>query len=166
MTPPLHCKRNFDIQRRTPCTTGVEFFSRITPSSIGGNPTVPAYFAKDSRVSLRDSSAIMLFVMLLDQIWFVCAIMAVLLSTTSIDVIPDSLGNIGMLSLITYFLGKLAWIIVFAYGALKKPEVLSWVVWRVFMLRGFRRVSSKADSILQDLQEHATILRSQRLVFF
>lgn len=143
-----------------------DFFSCITPSSIGGGPIVPAYIAKDSRVSLGDSSAIMLFAMLLDQIWFACAIVVVLLSTTSIDVIPDSLGNIGMLTLITYFLGYLAWVIIFAYGALKKPEVLSWVVRRVFMLPGLRRFGSKADSILRDLQERATILRSQRLVFF
>ena len=100
-----------------------DFFSCITPSSIGGGPIVPAYIAKDSRVSLGDSSAIMLFAMLLDQIWFACAIVVVLLSTTSIDVIPDSLGNIGLLTLITYFLGYLAWVIIFAYGALKKPEV-------------------------------------------
>ena len=70
-----------------------DFFSCITPSSIGGGPIVPAYIAKDSRVSLGDSSAIMLFAMLLDQIWFACAIVVVLLSTTSIDVIPDSLGE-------------------------------------------------------------------------
>ncbi len=143
-----------------------DFFSCITPSSIGGGPITPAYIAKDSCVSLGDSSAIMLFAMLLDQIWFACTIVLILLSTASIDVIPDSLGNIGVLTLTTYFLGYLAWIIIFAYGALKKPEVLSWVVQRVFMLPGLRRFSSKADSILQDLQERANVLRSQRPMFF
>ncbi|MCY4674214.1 MAG: lysylphosphatidylglycerol synthase transmembrane domain-containing protein [Bacteroidetes bacterium] len=143
-----------------------DFFSCITPSSIGGGPITPAYIARDSQVSLGDSSAIMLFAILLDQIWFACTIVLILLSTASIDVIPDSLGNIGVLTLTTYFLGYLAWIIIFAYGALKKPEVLSWVVQRVFMLPGLRRFSSKADSILQDLQERANVLRSQRPIFF
>ena len=40
------------------------------------------------------------------------------------------------------------------------------MVRRVFMLPGLRRFGIKADSILGDLQERATILRSQRLVFF
>lgn len=143
-----------------------DFFSNVTPSAIGGGPIAPAYIARDSRISPGDATSIMLFAMLLDQIWFVLAIVIVLFLGLYIEIIPASFGALRDITFTAYFVGFILWVMVFGYLTLVRPALLRKIIdwlFRVIILRRFR------DGVLRmmsQLQERAHVLRTQRVSFY
>lgn len=143
-----------------------DFFSNITPSTIGGGPVAPAYIARDSNVPLGDATAIMLFAMLMDQIWFAAAIVAVFVGSLYIDVIPASLGTLGEVTFGIYFLLFLAWISLFGYTTFVRPTLLTSLVDHVFRFRLLARFREPAGAMMSQLRNRARILRTQRPLFY
>lgn len=143
-----------------------DFFSNVTPSTIGGGPITPAYIARDSDISLGDATSIMLFAMLLDQIWFTLAIPLILVLGFYIEIIPSSLGTLGTLTFTLYFLGFTIWVLIFGYATLVRPHLLERFVDRLFRLPGLRRFHGRVLGMMDQLQGRARTLRTQHPGFY
>lgn len=143
-----------------------DFFSNITPSTVGGGPIAAAYIARDRNIPLGEATAIMLFSMLLDQLWFALSIPLLLVAGLYFEVIPEELGTVGTLSFTLYFVGLMIWVVLFSYTTLFRPEVMERVVDRLFRMRWLRRWHVKAMREMQQLRRRARVLRSQSADFY
>ena len=143
-----------------------DFFSNVTPSTIGGAPVTTAYITHDSKLPLGDSTAVMLLAMLMDQVWLSFAIVVLVISGVFVEVIPAGLGTVGDVAFMAYFALFFAWVVLFAYSMFIRPSLLSWVVKMLFRLPLLRRLQGRVESVLEQLNERAAILRSQPFPFF
>lgn len=156
-----------------------DFASNISPSVVGGAPLTAYYISRESKVTsmetkasrkgpiaIGDVSAVMTYVMLLDQIWFALSVPVILFAMLSMDVIPEVAGNVGLWTAVVYFILLMLYAGVFAYATLFHPELLSRiasVVFRLPLLRRFR------DGVLKEMEQfsaRASVLRKQKLDFF
>jgi len=149
-----------------------DFASNMTPSLVGGAPLAAFYIARDSQGSINgpitvgEVTAWMLFVMLLDQIWFALCVPFVLISTLFTETIPSGLGNVGFWTSIIYFVGFMIWTVSFAYATLFRPELLQKLVDLVCRIKGLRRFRERASEEMARYRERAHLLRSQPLRFY
>ena len=143
-----------------------DFFSNVTPSTIGGGPIAPAYIARDSGIPLGEATSIMLFAMLMDQIWFTLAIPIILVLGFYLEIIPSSLGTLGTATFTLYFVGFTIWVLIFGYSTLVRPHLLERFVDRLFRLKGLRRFHGRVLGMMNQLQDRARTLRTQPLGFY
>jgi len=143
-----------------------DFLSNVTPSTIGGGPIAAGYIARDQQLPLGEATSIMLFSMLMDQIWFALSIPAILILGLHLEIIPDSLGTVGSWSFTLYFLSFMVWVLVFGYATLVRPRLLEKMVDRVCRVRGLRRFRERALGVMDQLQHRAHILRTQQPAFY
>lgn len=143
-----------------------DFFSNVTPSAIGGGPFAALYIARDSNIRVGEATALMLFTMLLDQLWFACTIPIVLAATFYVEVIPASLGSFGVAAVTLYFAGILAWVVLFGYATVFRPDLLQRFASRLFRFRWLRRYRERVEREMLQLRRRAQILRSQPLRFY
>ena len=143
-----------------------DFFSNITPSAIGGAPIAAFYIARDSQRQVGETTAFILFSMLLDQLWFAFSIPLLFAATTFLDVFPSALGSIGSWILGALFLIMLAWTLLFAYATLVRIDFLEKVAHRLFRLRWLRRYHDRVQREMKQLRKRAYILRKRPLRFF
>ena len=68
-----------------------DFTSAVIPSTIGGAPMATYAMTKEG-LRLGESTAIILYSVLLDQIWFAIAIPILLVAGVYMDVVPPSVG--------------------------------------------------------------------------
>lgn len=143
-----------------------DFMSAVTPSAIGGAPFASYFVAKDNDIPVGQATAVMLFSMLLDQVWFASSIPVILIATAYIDVFPPALGAAGAGTLTTYFLVMMLWVVFFAYATLIRPEILEKVtVWFVKM-KWLRRFQGRVEEEMVKMKEQAKILRGQPMGFY
>ncbi|RMF62836.1 MAG: UPF0104 family protein [Bacteroidetes bacterium] len=148
-----------------------DFASNMTPSLVGGAPLAAFYIARDSKTTARpltvgEVGAWMLFVMILDQIWFALSVPFVLTATLFMDVIPASLGKVGFWTSVVYFFGFMLWTAVFTYATLVRPEILERLSGWVFRIRGLRRFQDRVAREMQQYRRRAVILRGQPPSFY
>ena len=143
-----------------------DFFSSITPSTLGGGPIAPAYIARDNRIPLGDATGLMLFAILIDQVWFSCSIVLVIAASIFVDLIPDTLGVVGQITFVLYGAGFMVWTALFAISTFFKPEVLIFLVQKAFSIPLLRRFKGRALRVMVTLRERAALLRHQRPGFY
>ena len=143
-----------------------DFFSNVTPSTIGGGPIAPTYIARDSGIPLGEATSIMLFAMLMDQIWFTLAIPLIVILGFYVEIIPSSLGMLGISAFMLYFLGFMVWVLIFGYSTLVRPHLLEKFVDRVCRIKGLRRFRERALGMMDQLQGRARTLRTQHPWFY
>ncbi len=143
-----------------------DFASMISPSLIGGGPLAAVLMSRDSRMPVGQVTSVMLFVMLLDQVWFAFAIAILVGASVFINVYPDALGWAGSTFFTLFFLGMLAYTGLFAWATLVRPQVLKTLVRGLTSLRLFRRFRHRADMEMENLLERAALLRSASVGFF
>lgn len=143
-----------------------DFYANITPSVIGGTPFAALYMNKDQRVPLGEASGIMMFLMLLDQIWFAVSILIMLVASLYVEIIPASIGSIGEGAISLYFLVIMGWAAIFAYATLVRPQILEWTIGKLFSLPFLRRFKGRADREMESLQTRAAIIRKEKPIFF
>ncbi len=143
-----------------------DFFSNVTPSTIGGGPIASAYIARDNHLPLGEATSILLDAMRLDQIWFALAIPTILGLGLYLEIIPDSLGAVGSWTATIYFLVFLSWVLIFGYSTLVRPHLLEKLVGHVCRIKGLRRFRERALHEMRQLQRQAHILRSQHPGFY
>lgn len=141
-----------------------DFMSAITPSAFGGAPLAAYFVARDNRIPVGEATAIMLFSMLTDQLWFAVSIPLLLLATAFLDVFP--LGGLGTGVLTAFFLGLMAWAGLFAYALLVRPAVLEAIARWVVRLPLLRRFEARVEAELVSLRARAELLRGQPPKFF
>ncbi|MDX1438864.1 MAG: lysylphosphatidylglycerol synthase transmembrane domain-containing protein [Rubricoccaceae bacterium] len=143
-----------------------DFMSAVTPSAVGGAPLASFFVAKDNNLPVGQATSIMLFSMLLDQLWFAFTIPAILLATIQFDIFPPSLGQIGAGTLTVYFLVMLVWVGFFAYATLVRPEIVQRVIEWVSKLKWLRRYEGRVAEEMQRLKDQAKVLRGEHPLFF
>lgn len=143
-----------------------DFFSNITPSAVGGGPVATLFVARDQKMPLGQATSIILFSSLLDQIWLALTIPLTLFAAVYIDVFPSSLGRIGTGAFIAYFLAMLAWVMVFGYATMIRPDRLQRWTLRLFSIRFLRRFRSRVARELSQMSTYAQLLREQPPSFF
>ncbi|MDX1530502.1 MAG: lysylphosphatidylglycerol synthase transmembrane domain-containing protein [Rhodothermales bacterium] len=143
-----------------------DFMSAVTPSAIGGAPLAAYFVAKDNRIPVGDATAIMLFSMLMDQVWFAISIPFILLASFFLDVFPPATGAIGAGTLTAYFVGMMVWAGFFAYATLIRPSVLEAVAKKVVRVKWLRRFEEKVLAEFHSLRERTARLREQPPRFF
>ncbi len=143
-----------------------DFFAYVTPSTVGGGPFLAAFVARDRQLPLGDATSVILFAMLVDQIWFALTIPALLIGATVLDVFPQSLGTVGTGVLMLFFVLYLAWVAVLAYGTLFRPDHLARAVGAVFRWRPLRRFQSRALEAMADMEGRSRTLRTKPAGFY
>ena len=143
-----------------------DFMSAVTPSAMGGAPFAAFFIAKENGVEYGRVTALMLFTMLMDQLWFAILIVALYLSAIWVPVFPLDLGAAGIITIALYLGGMLCYIAFFAYATLFRPELLERLANRVVRFRWLRRFEGTVRRETRKLRQQATILRGQDLGFY
>lgn len=143
-----------------------DFFSNVTPSAIGGGPFAAVYIARDCNIRVGEATALMLFSMLLDQLWYAITIPLVIVASFYYEVIPSSLGTVGAAAILLYFVGMLVWVVVFGYATMFRPDLLERFAGWLFRFRWLRRFRHQVEHEMRQLRRRATILRSQPARFY
>lgn len=141
-----------------------DFTSSITPSTIGGAPMATYALTKEG-FKLGQSTAIILYSVLLDQLWFALAVPILLISGIFYEVIPNSMGMVGHASMALLYIGLLSYAGLMAYGVLKNPEAIKKVVSYIFKLPFLRRWRDKIRKEADNLVEYSHELRKKPASF-
>lgn len=137
-----------------------DFTSSVTPSTIGGAPMATYALTKEG-FKLGQSTAIILYSVLLDQLWFASAVPILLITGLFFEVVPNSIGMVGHASMILLYVGLLSYAGLMAYGVLKNPNAIKRVVNFVFRLPFLRRWKDKVSEEAENLVEHSHELRKK-----
>ena len=149
-----------------------DFASNVSPSVVGGAPLTAYYIARESKIStgrtipFGDVSAVMTYVMLLDQVWFALSVPVILVGAFYMEVIPSSVGVLGLWTAVTYFLILMGYTGLFAYATLYRPEMLGRVADRVFRLPFLKRYREQISNGMKEFEARAAVLRKQKSDFF
>lgn len=137
-----------------------DFTSAVSPSTIGGAPMATYAMTKEG-MKLGSATAIVLYGVLLDQIWFAMAIPILLIAGIFYDVVPSEIGLIGEASMVLLYVGLLAYAGLLAYGVLINPAAIKKVVLFVFKLPFLRKYRDKIAVEAEHLEEYAHQLRKK-----
>lgn len=143
-----------------------DFFSSVTPSVVGGGPVAAFYVARDEDIPVGDSAALLFFCVLLDQLWFLVAIPALVLATFTIDLLPDAAGAIGLWGLLAYFGGLLTWSAIYAYATLVRPRLLVQITDWCFQWPYLRRFRSTVMQEMRSYYRRARHLGTRSVSFY
>jgi|SRR5690554_3133224 len=141
-----------------------DFTSAVTPSTIGGAP-MATYAMTREGLKLGESTAIVLYGVLLDQIWFALAIPILLFAGIYYDVVPSDIGFIGEASMILLYIGLLSYAALLAYGVLINPAAIKKVINFIFRLPYLRKYQAKIEEEAENLEEYAHQLRRRPFSF-
>lgn len=143
-----------------------DFFSSVTPSVVGGGPVAAFYVARDEDLPLGEAAALLFFCVLLDQLWFLVAIPALVVATFILDLLPGAAGAVGLWSLLAYFAGLLAWSAVYAYATLVRPRLLVQITDWTFQWPYLRRVHGAVMREMRSYFRRARYLGTQSVAFY
>lgn len=137
-----------------------DFTSSITPSTIGGAPMATYAMTKEG-FNLGQSTAIILYSVLLDQLFFAMAIPILLFAGLFYEVVPENIGAVGNISMIMLYIGLLAYAGLMSYGVLKNPAAIKKVIKWVFGLPLLSRWKEKIEQEAENLEEYSHALRQK-----
>lgn len=143
-----------------------DFMSAVTPSAMGGAPFAAFFIARENGVAYGQITAVMLFTMLMDQLWFAILIVTLYVSAIWLPVFPTALGAAGIGTVAAYLGGMLIYIAFFAYATLFRPDVLERVANRIVRFKWLRRFEDTVRRETRKLRQQATVLRGQPLSFY
>ena len=141
-----------------------DFTSSVTPSTIGGAPMATYAMTKEG-LNAGQSTAIILYGVLLDQLWFAIAVPILLISGLYYEVVPANIGMVGDISMLLLYAGLLTYASLLAYSVLKNPAVLKKVVNGVFRLPLLRRWRETVKEEAEHLEEYSHELRKKPTSF-
>ncbi len=141
-----------------------DFTSSVTPSTIGGAPMATYAMSKEG-VKLGQSTAIVLYGVLLDQLWFAMAIPILLLAGIHFEIVPENVGLVGDISMMLIYVGMLSYAGLLAYGVLKNPSILKKVVEKIGRLPLIRKYRDKIEDEADNLVQYSHELRKKPFSF-
>lgn len=143
-----------------------DFFSNVTPAALGGGPFAAIYVSKDAKMPVGETTALVIFTILLDQLWSVLMVPIILTTALYMSVIPEGAGTVGTVAILGYFAAMLGWVLLLGYSTLFRPDIIQRITDRIFSLRLLRRFRTRMASAMGQMSESAQILRTQPLAFF
>jgi len=141
-----------------------DFASSVTPSTIGGAP-LATYAMTKERVTLGQSSAIVLYTVLLDQILYAIVLPLLFLSSFYYQIIPGQVGFIGTTALITCDIGFLVYAALLTYSVLLNPDVLRKIITYISNFWFLGKYKNGMLSNIDDLVMHSRKLKEKPLGF-
>lgn len=141
-----------------------DFASAVTPSTIGGAPVATFAMTREG-IKLGQSSAIMLYSVLLDQLWYALAVPIILVTGFYFQVIPSEIGMVGNITMVLIYSGLLAYGAVLVYGLLINPSFIKRVVKFLFRLPLLNRYSKKGNMEAENLEKYSKLLREKPYTF-
>ncbi len=141
-----------------------DFTSAVTPSTIGGAPMATYAMTKEG-LKLGESTAIVLYGVLLDQIWFAIAIPILLVAGIFYEVVPHEIGLLGEASMFLLYTLLLSYAALLAYGVLVNPAAIKKVIKAIFRLPILRRYYDKISEEAENLEGYAHQLRKKPFSF-
>lgn len=128
-----------------------DFASAVTPSTIGGGP-VATYAMTREHIPLGKSGGIMLYGVLLDQLFYVMIIPILITLGVYYEVIPDNVGWVGTGAMFLIYTALLVYAFALVYGLLINPKSLKKLVKFISaipFLKGLRRkLLSESDNLV------------------
>ncbi|MFO7313892.1 lysylphosphatidylglycerol synthase transmembrane domain-containing protein [Rhodothermus marinus] len=158
--------RHLTLRAATRCQLVWDFSSNVTPSAIGGGPFAALFIARDQRLPLGEATAILLFAILLDQLFFAFTIVLILAALPFMPVLPSAMGTVGGGTFVLYLGLGLGWVAFFAYTTFFRPELIERLARRILRFRRLRRFRERVIQELLSLQERTQLIRSQPPDFF
>ncbi|HEX8297839.1 MAG TPA: lysylphosphatidylglycerol synthase transmembrane domain-containing protein, partial [Rubricoccaceae bacterium] len=143
-----------------------DFMSALAPPAVGGAPFAALFVSRENSLPYGQVTAIMLFTMLMDQLWFAIAIVGMYVSAVWLPVFPTSLGAAGVGTVALYLGGLLVYISFFAYATLVRPELIETVAGYVVRLKWLRRFEPTVRRETRRLGQQARRLRHKPLRFY
>jgi uncharacterized protein (TIRG00374 family) len=137
-----------------------DFTSSITPSTIGGAPMATYALTKEG-FKLGQSTAIILYSVLLDQLWFALAVPILLFAGMFYEVVPNNTGMVGHASMALLYIGLLSYAGLMTYGVLINPDAIKKVVNKVFNLPFLRRWKDSVTGEVDNLVAYSHELRKK-----
>ncbi|TNE73793.1 flippase-like domain-containing protein [bacterium] len=141
-----------------------DFTSAVSPSTVGGAP-MGLYAMSKEKINLGKATAITLYGVLLDQIWFAIAIPFLVLAGFFYDVIPDNAGWAGETVMMIIYLLLLAYAGLLAYSVLRNPALLKTAVNKLFKLPILNRFKDKVAKDAEELERSSYELREKKKGF-
>ena len=143
-----------------------DLMSAVTPSAMGGAPFAAFFIARENKVTYGEVTSLMLFTMLMDQLWFAILIVTLYVSAIWVPVFPTGLGAAGIGTIAAYLGGMLCYIAFFAYATLFRPELIERMANKVVRIKWLRRFEDSVRRETRKLRRQAKILRGQPLSFY
>ena len=143
-----------------------DFMSAVTPSAVGGAPFAAFFIARENRVAYGEVTAVMLFAMLMDQVWFALVIVGLYVSAIWVPVFPTGLGAAGIGTVATYLGGMLVYIAFFAYATLFRPQLIERLANWIVHFRWLRRFEPTVRRETRRLRQQAQTLRGKPASFY
>lgn len=141
-----------------------DFASAVTPSTIGGAPVATFAMTREG-IQLGQSSAIMLYSVLLDQFWYALAVPILLVSGVYFEVLPEEIGLVGNVSMALIYTGLLLYGALLTYGLLINPSAIKKVIRVVFKLPLLRKYADKVNEEADNLESYSKLLRKKPYTF-
>ena len=143
-----------------------DFLSGVTPSAVGGGPLAAVFLARENNIPLGRSTAMILYLMVADLVWFATLVLTLLLASTRFELFPPSFGALGAGTMTLFFVALLVWATFFTYATLVRPTVLERLLRWIVGLRPFRRFEARIGEELVRLRRQSEVLRAQSIPFF
>ena len=143
-----------------------DFMSALAPPAVGGAPFAALFVSRENELPYGQVTAVMLFTMLMDQMWFAIAIVGMYVSAIWLPVFPTQYGAASVGTIAVYLGGLLVYIAFFAYATLFRPELIEKVAGVVVRLPFLRRFEPTVRRETKRLGQQARRLRHRPLRFY
>ncbi len=137
-----------------------EFTSSVTPSTIGGGP-MATYVMTRENLSLGQSSAIVIYGIMLDQLLLVFVIPVLFAVGIFLPVVPENAGWAGHGAMFLVYMMLLSYALFLTYGVFRNPAILKRTVNIVFSLPILRKNRYKIAREAEQLEAYSHELRKK-----
>ncbi|MEM6783445.1 MAG: lysylphosphatidylglycerol synthase transmembrane domain-containing protein [Bacteroidota bacterium] len=142
-----------------------EFFSAITPSAVGGAPLAATAVGKSTVLSVGEAASVLVFVMVMDHVWYVLVALVVLIASGSFALFPAE-NTFGFGVLVAYSIGLAAWTTLLAYATIVRTAWLGKAIGVVTKVPGLRRFQTKISGGMERLEIQAARFRGRSVRFY
>ncbi|MEO1569930.1 MAG: lysylphosphatidylglycerol synthase transmembrane domain-containing protein [Bacteroidota bacterium] len=142
-----------------------EFFSAVTPSAVGGAPLAATAVGKSTVLSVGEAASLLVFVMVMDHVWYVLIAFGVLLASSFVPLFPTA-SDLGVGVLVVYSVGLAAWTSLLAYATIVRTAWLGNAIGAVTRLPGLRRFRGKIQGVMERLETQAARFRGRSARFY
>ncbi|MEX2640323.1 MAG: lysylphosphatidylglycerol synthase transmembrane domain-containing protein [Balneolales bacterium] len=141
-----------------------DFTSSITPSTIGGAP-LATYAMTREKITLGQSSAIMIYGIMLDQLLLLFMIPGLLVAGMYFAIVPENVGRLGQGAMLLMYLMLLSYAVVLIYGVFRNPSILKKTVNFIFRLPLLNRYKEPIARETETLESTSHELRKKPFRF-
>ncbi len=137
-----------------------DFASSVTPSTIGGGPVASIAMTREN-LNFGEASAIVLYCIMLEQIFLLIVIPFIMIVAIFVSVVPDTAGLLGEGVMLAIYIALLLYAFILSYSVLIRPSFLKNAVSFIFSLPFLRKYKSSMEAEAENLETYAIKLREK-----